>query len=114
MPDCRHCNAGFTIGDWDLKHYAKMQVSEPTLCPDCRQQRRLAWRNERHWYRRNCDQCGRSTVSLYAPESPYTVFCQPCIWSDAWAPLIYGQDFDFSRPFFDQYRELQLKVPRVG
>lgn len=111
---CKQCNNSFPIDPWDRQHYEQMQVPEPTLCPNCRQQRRLTWRNERHWYRRPCQKCHKSTISMYAPESPYPSYCQTCWWQDDWDPLTYGQDFDFSRPFFEQYRQLQLKVPRVG
>jgi hypothetical protein len=39
------------------------------------------------------------------------VYCNKCWWSDAWDPYQYGQDFDFSRSFFEQFQELQQKVP---
>src|SRR6185295_14940235 len=42
------------------------------------------------------------------------VYCSDCWWSDRWDPLSYGRDFDFSRPFFDQFRELQDVVPRLA
>lgn len=53
-------------------------------------------------------------ISLYNPEAPYPVYCQDCWWSDSWDPLAYGTTVDFSRPFFEQYRELQLVVPRLA
>ncbi len=76
--------------------------------------RRYAWRNERVFYRRNCDLCGKSTVTIYSPNKDFKVFCPPCFWSDKWNPLDYGQDFDFSRPFFEQFNELQKIVPRIA
>ena len=35
-------------------------------------------------------------------------------WGDEWNAFDYGQDFDFSRPFFEQFAELFAKVPRMG
>ncbi len=32
-------------------------------------------------------------------------------WSDKWDPFDYGKDYDFSRPFFEQFRELLERVP---
>jgi len=53
-------------------------------------------------------------VSTYDPELPYTVYCKDCWWSDKWDPLKYGRDFDFNRPFFEQFNELMLEVPKAG
>ncbi|HAI99013.1 TPA: hypothetical protein DCL30_05825 [Candidatus Peribacteria bacterium] len=92
----------------------KYSIPPPTHCPDCRQQRRLAWRNERFMYRRKCDFSGKEIVSMYPPNSPFKVYEQEIWWSDKWNALKYGRDFDFSRPFFEQFRELQLEVPRVA
>ncbi|MBI4059569.1 hypothetical protein HY406_00725, partial [Candidatus Giovannonibacteria bacterium] len=40
------------------------------------------------------------------------VYCRDCWWSDNWEPLDYGRDYDFSRPFFEQFLSLFQKVPR--
>ncbi|MCP6719891.1 MAG: hypothetical protein KJI72_01010 [Patescibacteria group bacterium] len=111
---CRSCEQKFTIKPDDFAFYEKISVPPPTLCPDCRQQRRYAWRNERVLYRRRCDLCGKSTVTIYSLNKPFKVYCPPCWWSDKWDALEYGRDFDFSRPFFGQWQELQLQVPRIA
>jgi len=86
-------------------------LPEPTLCPDCRQQRRQAAVNQLHLYKRTCDLTGRSIVSNFHASTPYTVYAQDAWWEDAWDPLFYGREFDFSRSFFEQYKELCLAVP---
>ncbi|HAI98958.1 TPA: hypothetical protein DCL30_05550 [Candidatus Peribacteria bacterium] len=91
----------------------KYEIPPPTLCPDCRQRRRLAWRNERNLYRDTCDRCGKSIVSMYAPDSPYAVYCYECWWGDQWDALEYGTDVDFTRPFLEQVAELRMRVPRL-
>jgi len=53
-------------------------------------------------------------VSMYAPDSPFTVYHPQEWWSDGWDPFSYGKDFDFSRPFFEQYAELMREVPRAS
>ena len=58
--------------------------------------------------------CGKSTVTIYSPNKPHKVYCNECWWGDGWDPSAYGIDFDFSRPFFEQFHELQLKVPRMA
>ncbi len=111
---CLNCSNSFSITDTDRAFYQKIDVSEPTLCPDCRQQRRLAWRNERQMYRRRCDATGKEIISMYPSDSPFKVYEQDVWWSDTWNALEYGREFDFSRLFFEQFRELQLEVPRLA
>ncbi len=112
--NCKNCKNDFVIESEDFNFYEKIKVTPPTWCPECRQLRRYAWRNERTLYRRNCDLCGKSTVTIYSPNKPHKMYCQPCWWSDGWDATLFGQDFDFDRPFFEQFHELQLKVPRMA
>jgi len=111
---CQNCKKDFTIEPEDFAFYEKMKVPAPTWCPECRMQRRFAWRNERVLYKRKCDMCGKSTVTIYSPDKPYKVYCPTCWWSDKWSALDFGVDFNFERPFFEQFYDLQLKVPRIA
>lgn len=117
---CRQCAGEFPITDKDMEFYAKVspifggkkyQIPPPTLCPDCRQQRRLTFRNERKLYKRECDATGKEIISLYSQDKPYTVYHQDYWWSDKWDPMSYGRGFDFSRSAFEQMRELMSEVP---
>lgn len=111
---CQNCKNDFTIESDDFSFYEKIKVPPPTWCPSCRQQRRYAWRNERTLYKRDCDLCGESIVTIYSPNKNLKVYCLKCWWSDDWDPSIYGRDFDFTRSFFEQYKELQTQVPRMA
>ena len=120
---CPQCSAAFTITDTDKQFYEmaapviggnKHAFSLPTLCPDCRCQRRLTWRNDRSFYTRTCDSTGETFVSIYPQESPFTVYRPSAWYSDSWDPLSFGREYDFSRPFFDQFRDLMQVVPRLG
>lgn len=86
----------------------------PTKCPTCRMQRRFAWRNERKLHYRKCDLTGKQMVSIYPAKSPYVVYDQHEWYSDKWNARDYEMDYDFSRPFFDQFNELMLKVPKIS
>lgn len=90
----------------------KLLFCVPTLCPECRHQRRLAYRNERSLYTRKCDMTGETIISIYSPDKPYKVYGHDAWWSDRWDGRDYGKEFDFTRPFFDQMNELLLEVPR--
>jgi len=111
---CKNCKKDFLIESEDFNFYEKIKVLPPTWCSDCRQRRRYAWRNERTLYRRDCDLCGKSTVTIYSPNKSYKVYCNECWWGDDWDPATYGRDFDFNRSFFEQFAELQREVPRMA
>jgi len=111
---CNQCHSSFEIFPEDQEFYQKMEVPEPTLCPQCRMQRRLSYRNERHLYHRKCDLTGKSIISAFSTDKPFPVYDLDAWWSDEWDAMDYGRDFDFSRPFFEQFFELRNQVPRLA
>src|SRR3989338_4657776 len=111
---CQNCKNDFIIEPDDFGFYEKIKVPPPTFCPGCRSQRRLAWRNYLVLYNRICDLCKKSVITIYSKESGITVYCNKCWWSDKWDFLAYGQDYDFSRTFFEQLKELTLKVQHMA
>lgn len=109
--NCQNCKKDFTVEPEDFDFYKKMEVPPPTWCPECRLIRRLAWRNERTFYRRECGLCRKSIITLYGNDEDVVVYCNPCWWSDKWDGLSYGVDFDPQRPFFEQLIDLYRRVP---
>ncbi len=109
--NCVQCKKQFVIGPPDFSFYEKIQAPSPTQCPECRLVRRLTWRNERSLYRRTCDLCKKQMISVFHPDTKLTVYCSPCWWSDKWDALDYGVDFDPTRTFMQQVRELLGRVP---
>ena len=87
-------------------------IPPPTLCPDCRAQRRETWHNEKKVYKSNCSKTGREIFSMYNPETTYTIVHPDYWWSDAWDPMSYGRDIDFSQDFFIEISEMMKSVPR--
>jgi hypothetical protein len=86
----------------------------PNECPNCRRQKRHAWRNEHKLYRRTCSFSGKKILSWYTPHVTFPVY-ESDIWhSDVWNALDYGKNFDFSRPFFEQFQELKNTVPHFS
>ncbi|MFA6918180.1 MAG: hypothetical protein WC285_05130 [Candidatus Gracilibacteria bacterium] len=110
---CKKSGVAFSISDEDKAFYEKMNVPLPTLCPDERQKRRLAWRNERTLHRRKCSGSGRSIVCMYPENTPFPVYDHSYFFSDKWNGLAFGREFDFNRPFFEQFSELFQVVPRI-
>lgn len=121
--DCKNCGISFEISDADLRFYDKLSpvfgdtkcaVPPPSHCSRCRNARRMAWRNDRTFYLRPSSLSKKRIISLYPEETPFPVY-EPSEWySDKWDPMDYGQEVDFSRPFFEQWLTLMRKVPRLG
>lgn len=113
MPTCKQCNTGFEITDSDRQFYKKTEVPGPTLCYPCRVQRQMSWGNQINLYKRKCDATGESMVTAYHPDSPLKVYKQSYWWDTAkFDATQFGRDFDFNRPFFEQWFELAKIVPR--
>ena len=77
-------------------------------------QRRMLWRNERSLYKRDCGLCGKSMLAMYHPDHPQRVFCRECWYGDGWNSLATGREYDWSRNFFDQWRDLLTDTPLIG
>ncbi len=111
---CAVSGERFEISDSEIAFYNEIDVPPPTLSPTERMRRRLSFRNERNLYRRICDGSGTQIISMHAPGVPYPVYDNVIWWGDSWDALSYGRPFDFSRPFFAQFRDLLHVVPRMA
>ena len=116
VKQCQNCNNDFTIESEDFSFYEKIDVPAPTFCSECRMIRRMMWRNERTLYKRKNDapEGPRDIISIYHPDTPVVVYDKDYWWSDNWDATDYGTEYDFSRPFFEQYKELLQKTPLVA
>lgn len=139
--ECERCGARFEIEERDLHFYERVspilgdttvgdadlgdaalgdtalgntvhRIPPPRCCPECRMTRRLLWRNEYRYYRRSCDLCSKSIISVFHADQPFPVYCHSCWWSDQWQAATYARDFDFSRTFAEQFAELYRQVPQ--
>jgi hypothetical protein len=62
-------------------------------------------------HKRKVEFSNKEVFSPFPINSPFRVFDEKYWWSDAWDPMDYGREYDFSRSFFEQFCELQLAVP---
>lgn len=120
---CLECKTEFELENRDLAFLEKVSprfedktylIPPPKLCPSCRMQRRLTFRNERTLYRRKSSLSGKEMVSSYAPKLLHKVYSVEEWHSDSWDASSYGREFDFSKTFFSQFAELQSEVPLLG
>jgi hypothetical protein len=114
---CRDCSNSFYLQDFDFEilekanYFGREEYKFPVfeLCFECRMNRLLAFRNHRKLYKRN-----DGMISNYSDRHPFNILSREDWWSDEHDPRIYGQEFDFSRTFFEQFYELNQKTPKVN
>ena len=118
--NCINCNQPFTVTKQDLAFYEKVSpiiaskkflLKTPQICHPCREQNRIAFRNEKKLYQRKCDLCKKEIISVYSPDKNHVVYCNNCWWSDSWECTSTGREYDFSKPFFQQFSELLATAP---
>ena len=110
---CNKCARNFEIFKEDIEFYVKLRVPPPTLCPNCRKQRRMTFYNVTTFYKRKCNALGHSEdiISILPEKIAWKVYDNNFWWSDAWSPMEFGKDYDFSKPFFEQFKKFFLEVP---
>lgn len=117
---CKECLKDFPIYEEDINFYKNIspkinweifQLPSPSICPNCRAQRRLAWKNELSLYKNNCNGCGSDIVSRFHRENPHKNYCHKCWASDAWDARDYGLEIDFSIPVFSHIQKLIEQTP---
>ncbi|MDD3302348.1 MAG: hypothetical protein PHN31_02250 [Candidatus Gracilibacteria bacterium] len=120
---CSMCQEEFSIYEKDLEMLEKMSpeingkkhsFSLPNKCPECRRKIRYTWRNTNKLFRRKCDATNKDILAFYGSKVKHPVYDIDYRNTDRWNPLDYGKDFDFSRPFFEQFSELKDKVPHYS
>ncbi len=109
--NCQNCKQTFVIEPDDFGFYEKMQVPPPTWCSKCRYQRRMSWRNAWHLFKKTDERTKQKIFSIFPDESPVKIYEREYWNSDAWDPMDYGKDYDWSHPFFEQFKKLFHNVP---
>lgn len=108
---CKSCKKEFEITQDDFNFFKKIDVPPPTWCPHCRFVRKLTFINQRLLYKSICGYCKKSIISMYDSKTPFPVWCVKCHLSDVWDGRDYGIEYDFSKTFFEQFKELKYSIP---
>lgn len=123
MKNCPQCQAQFEVTDADRAFYDKISpviaekkyaIPEPSLCPSCRMQQRLLFRNFFNLYHRKCDLSGKQMISMYHQDYPGPVYQTHEWWSDKWDPISFGFEPDASKTIMEQLMVLHQTVPRMS
>ncbi|MEK7167273.1 MAG: hypothetical protein AAB732_02585, partial [Patescibacteria group bacterium] len=111
---CQNCQKEFIVEPEDFEFYKKIKVPAPTFCPECRIIRRMCFKNERSLYKRKCDFSGKEIFSMFSKTAPVKVYNRDIWWSDKWDSMDYGKEYNFNKPFFEQFKNLILNIPWVS
>ena len=109
---CEYCAKAFQITPEELSMYQKIELEIPSHCMDCRFAQYFAFWPYGKFRKGTSALSGDSLITMLPTNARYPIYSAKEWWSDAWDPMDYGMDYDETRPFFEQLKELQEKVPR--
>ncbi|MCX6807438.1 MAG: hypothetical protein NTZ80_01335 [Patescibacteria group bacterium] len=108
---CVKTGKPFTISDFEQKYCEEHDIPLPVVHPIERLRNMAIFRNRPYLYNTTCGYSKKQILSCLPPESGFRVYDVDIWQSDSWDALDYGRDFDFNRPFFEQFGELMREVP---
>jgi hypothetical protein len=109
---CVDCKNEFIIDSGDLLLYEKVGLKVPEQCFFCRLKQYSAFWPFGKFRKGISNLSGESLITVLPNNFRCPIYKSHEWWSDAWDPMSYGQEYDSAKPFFDQLKELQEKVPR--
>lgn len=108
---CLFTGHSFEISSAEEEFCRKNDIPFPVLSRRERFKEMLVFRNRPHLHTTTCGYSNKPIFSCIPPEKGFQVYDVEIWQSDKWDALQYGVDYDFSRPFFEQYYELLKRVP---
>jgi hypothetical protein len=75
---CSVTGKPYKIIPQELTFYREMTIPLPRKCPDQRHKERLALRNPRKLWNRQCAKCSKDIQTTYSPDRPEIVYCEEC------------------------------------
>ncbi|MBI5151984.1 hypothetical protein HZA39_00455 [Candidatus Peregrinibacteria bacterium] len=110
--NCNQCGLQFEYFNAEKEAYNRADALLPVNCPQCRRLRHLIFRNEKNLFHNKSCLSAKKIISLYPETSPFHIVDQNEWWSDKFDATLFARNFDFNKPFFEQYKNLQKEVPR--
>lgn len=101
----------FAISPAEQDYCKQNGIPLPVVHPHERLRHMLVFRNRLYLYHDKCALSQKPMLSCVPPESKYKVYDIDVWESDQWDGTEYGREYDFSRPFFEQFEDLVKTVP---
>lgn len=112
LKQCAQCQANFSFSPGELAMYEKLDLVPSKICFVCGTKQRMAVWPFGKFRKATSDLSGDSIITILSKMSDYPIYNLKEWHSDEWDALTYAQEYNPERPFFDQLKELQKKVPR--
>ncbi len=109
---CTDCKEEFIINSGDLDLYKKVGLELPTSCFLCRIKHLFSFWTFGKFRKGKSDLSGESLITVLPKKSRYPIYKLSEWHSDKWDAMDYGADYDPKKLFFEQFKNLQEKVPR--
>lgn len=109
--NCQNCKSQFTIEPEDFNFYGRLDMPAPDLCPYCRWKHLLAFWVFGRFRKTTSALSGKTIITTFPESIKFPLYSRDEFVSDAWDPITYGIDYDSSKTFFNQFQELQTRVP---
>lgn len=109
---CEYCHEDFEITPKESNMYLKVNLGIPDICMYCRWKQHMAFWPFGKFRAGKSDLTGEKFITVLPDNARYPIYTSKEWWSDAWDAMDYGQDYDPTRPFFEQLKEVQEKSPR--
>lgn len=109
---CRFSGNKFYVRPEDIEFYKNIRVPLPTLSPEERSRRRMAFSPCYSFFKIKSASTGKPLITVYPPNTSFKIYEHRIWFSDEWDPLDFGREYSSARSFFDQFQELQRDVPR--
>ncbi|KKW16789.1 MAG: hypothetical protein UY56_C0012G0003 [Parcubacteria group bacterium GW2011_GWA1_50_14] len=108
---CESCKRKLTIEPEDSVFYERFGIPAPDECPRCIWRRLLAFWVFGKFRKTKSALSGKTIITTFGEEIKFPLYDRTEWVSDSWDPMQYGKEYDLSRPFFEQFKELQDRVP---
>lgn len=82
--ECEVSRRPFKVQKRELEFYRDMDLPLPKLHPDERHKKRMAKRNPRKLWERECGKCGEKILTTYSPERLEIVWCETCYLAEVY------------------------------
>ena len=109
---CINCKKTFEVSEGERVMYSKVGVPLPTECFTCRAQRSFAFWHFGKFRKGVSALSGDRLITTLPENTRYPIYSSKEWFSDAWDPMTHGVSFDPNRSFFEQFNEVQQKIPR--
>ncbi len=120
---CATCGIAFEITQGDFEFYEKVSpifggkkelIPPPTLCPLCRVQRRLVFRNQTVLFKRQSSEKGEKIFSQWPDNTSFPVYDNVYWHEGDWDAFSYRQDVDLATSIFMQLKKLYDQTPKIA